>query len=88
MEQIKFSTNWNNKLDSLYYTTIRLGSFKYHIGRDYDIVLHNKHLHIAQIKHIAIKLLWEITDTEFMLDTGYDKIESINMFMKMYPNVE
>lgn len=88
MEQIKFSTNWNNKLDSLYYTTIRLGSFKYHVGRDYDITLKEKHLHIAQLKIIRIRKLWDIDEHEFMLDTGYDKMESINMLIGMYPKVE
>lgn len=88
MEQIKFSTNWNNKLDCLYYTTIRLGNFKYQLGRDYDIVLKEKHLHIAQIKQIRIRSLWEIDEHEFMLDTGYEKIESLNIIMGMYKNID
>ncbi len=85
MEQIRFSTNWNNKLECLHYSTMRIGSFKYHVGKDYDIVLQKEHLHIAQIKEIRIRMLWEFDDIDFYLDTGYNKEDSIKMFLEMYP---
>lgn len=47
---LKFSFNWNNKLDCNYYTTIRLSnSLKWVIGETYEVYLSGRHIHNATI---------------------------------------
>jgi hypothetical protein len=88
MKQIKFSQNWNNKLDCNYFTTIRLLSKKYQIGETYEIVENEvTKLNATALDVIAIKTD-SLNDFICYLDTGYSKDETIAMFQKMYPKVD
>lgn len=88
MKQIKFSQNWNNKLDCNYFTTIRLLSKKYQVGETYEIVENEK----VKCKAIAIDVrslkVDSLNDFICYLDTGYNKEETIAMFQKMYAKVD
>ena len=91
METIKFSQNWNNKLllDS-YFTTIRIFNNNKHVkgalikceyarkGETVDFV--------TEIAEVATVMLDAIPEFLFLIDTGYNKEQSIKMFEQMYKN--
>lgn len=84
---IKFSTNWNNKLDCNYFTTIRLMSKKFEVAKVYNVELKNKEHSRAIILNICYTMLDNLNDFNCYLDTGYSVEETKNIFKKMYPNV-
>lgn len=88
MDIIKFSTNWNNKLDCKCFTTIRLMSKKYAISNVYDIELKNVLHSRAQIVNICYTILDNLNDFNCYLDTGYSVEETKNIFKKMYPAID
>lgn len=87
--KINFSYNWNNKLDCLMYTTIRLrNDNKYKNGQIYEITFkdkpHSRAIIIA-IKHFKLD---QINEFIAGLDTGYSVEECVNIIQKMYPGME
>ncbi|WP_299012027.1 hypothetical protein [uncultured Polaribacter sp.] len=85
---INFSANWNNKLDCMAFTTIRLrNSNKYQIGKEYKIILKKNFKKNARIE--AIKTIYFNQINEFIahLDTGYSAHETKNIIKKMYSKV-
>lgn len=88
MDEINFDTNYNNKLDCVYYTTIRKKSEKYIRGNIYQINLNNKPIHkslLIDIKLIDINKKFN-NDYYFELDTGMNYYESKKLFGKL--NIE
>lgn len=84
MEQLKFSYNWNNKLNCHYYTTIRLSSPKYHKEQIIDVQLKGQHLHQGKIIEIRVIGIDQINEFIGGLDTGYGAEETKNILKKMY----
>lgn len=87
-QKITFSHNWNGKLFCYAFTTFRLrNDAKYKVGQEYDIYLKG-HEHepvvISYIRHFKID---EISEVLWLLDTGYNKEESVNMMKTMYRNI-
>ena len=84
---IKFSTNWNNKLNCNYFTTIRLMSKKYQVSKIFNIELKNQH----HCKSIVVNMIYlklnDLNDFNCYLDTGYSVDETKNIFKKMYPEI-
>jgi len=90
MNTIKFSYNWNNKLNCNCFTTIRIANNKYKVGETYDIYLKDKLLFKAQIIEIKPFRLDQINEFIARLDTGYSKQETTEIIKRMYknPNVD
>lgn len=91
MNEIKFTYNWNNKLDNKYFTTIRLYSVgKFKIGEEYDILVKNKkEYHKIYSAILVAGLKYKLDDIPLFLfaqDTGYDKEASIKIVETMYKN--
>jgi hypothetical protein len=88
LEQISFSTNWNNKLNCQAFTTLRIrNDRKYTVGNHYELYLQKKFLALGfcvAIKHFTID---KLNDFIAYIDTGYDKQEVIEILRKMYPNI-
>lgn len=86
---IKFSYNWNNKINCKCFTTLRIqNNQKYVIGNKYKIYLKEAYIKtviIVDIKYFYIK---NINDYIGYLDTGYSGIETIAILKKMYPKVD
>ena len=93
METIKFTYNWNKKLETDVFTTIRLeNTHKYHLGEQYLLRLMERGrmidrgvgeiIAITPIKLIQLKLYaaW--------LDTGYDLTATKDIIYKMYPGTD
>lgn len=86
MNQIKYSHNWNNKLNCDVYTSIRKSTpekkeyYKSNIGNVFDVILNGKLFNQ--------KILWDVFDHEFgslplsliTLDTGFSPIDAKELF--------
>ena len=85
---INFSTNWNNKLDCIAFTTIRLkNSTKYQIGKEYEIHLKNTLKKRARIEGIKLIYFHQINEYIAYIDTGYSSEEEKKIIKKMYSNI-
>lgn len=86
MDTIKFSDSWNGKLNCKCFTTFRLATTKYQIGRTYRIELKGKFLGIATIKGMRIMKLNRVNEFISFLDTGYEPGAFVNIVKRMYQN--
>lgn len=89
MEKLEFSTNWNNKLDCKCFTTIRIyNPMKHTNGNKFDVFLKTNFRTKVQVISLGLYLINELTDYICYLDTGYSKLETIEIFRKMYPKID
>jgi hypothetical protein len=87
LEEIKFSTNWNNKLSNKSFSTIRIfNSNKYIVGYSYKILLKENYLFDAKIEFEKGFYLNQLSEPMARLDTGYSRNETIEILKKMYKN--
>lgn len=86
MKEIKFSYNWNNKLECLSFTTIRPKSDKYKVGEVYQINLKGQSKGTATIAEIKEFKLEKINEFIARLDTGYSREKCIEIISTMYKN--
>jgi hypothetical protein len=88
MDIIKFSTNWNHKLSCNVFTTIRPASQKYKKGNQYLIEANIKDFEQfkAECLFIFKFKIYDIPELCYYLDTGYSKVESIQILSKLYPS--
>ena len=87
---IKFSHNWNNKLNCDSYSSLRVAnSDKYKIGELYDIYLSSVKIHVAVlIDIIELPSVYYITQFVAHLDTGLSYVETIQIINECYPDVD
>lgn len=86
-ETLKFTTNWNNKLNCQCFTTLRLHNpKKYFVGAKKDIFLDNRLKGAATIIGVQSFLLEHINDFIARLDTGYSAKECQKIILEMYKN--
>jgi hypothetical protein len=82
---IAFSQNWNGKFFCKYLTTIRLSNLsKYHVGSIYRLMLDGEFLVSAKIIDLRYCKVDELPEWTCLLDTTYDKKNTIAMFKAMY----
>ena len=90
-EVLKFSYNWNNKLNCNSFTTLRLrNDNKYYPGAKVHIWFGNTYKGKATIVGIHFYTLDKINEFVARLDTGYSAEECREIIMKMYkdkPNI-
>lgn len=86
MQTIKFSTNWNNKLNCTAFTTLRPANpGKYAVGDKYEIECPKKIASFtAEIMAITIVKLDTLNPFISYLDTGYSVDEVKEILHKMY----
>lgn len=92
MKELRFSYNWNNKLNCKAFTTIRL-SESYKPGEEYKIVLMPKGKNpevkgVAKIIEIKKFFLDQINEFISQLDTGYSKYGCVDIIKRMYPSAD
>ncbi len=88
-EVLKFSTNWNEKLFTDHFTTIRLyNPRKYSVGAKFDLYL--KTIFMGEVEVIAHRQIsvGKINDWIAYLDTGYDAAETQKILLTMYKNID
>ena len=77
---IRFSYNWNNKLDNKAFTTIRLHNpNKYIVGNEYNVEINGKQKGVAFLQDKRTLGINQLNDFICYLDTGYNKQQTIGM---------
>ena len=88
-DDLRFSYNWNNKLDCGAFTTIRLrNDTKYQRGAVLNAWLKDKALGQVQIVGIRYFHLDNLNEFIARLDTGYDVPKCREIILRMYPTVD
>lgn len=88
MDVIPFSTNWNNKLSAKYYTTLRLCSAKYQVGKELMCTLQKKYIHTIQIQAVTILTFHQLNNYIIGLDMGLELEQGKTILKKMYPGID
>lgn len=88
MEELKFSYNWNGKIDNIAFTTLRLNSRKYEVGKRFAVTLKGQPKGVVRIEAIKPMFLAQINAYIAYLDTGYSTAHCQDIIRKMYPNVD
>ena len=89
METIKFSSNWNNKLNNKAFTTLRIhNEHKYKVGSSYSIILNSETKGTARILEIRRLRLDQLNEFICHLDTGYCKASTITILERMYKGTD
>ena len=87
MRNLKFSYNWNRKLDCNAFTTLRLARPGYYAeGQDYYVKLKEQDRGLATLQRIKTLRLAQLNDFIAYLDTGYGLDQTIDIIKKMYKN--
>lgn len=88
MIDIKFSYNWNRKLDCRAFTTIRIyNSAKHYRGQGVRIVLNNQYIGEGLIYDVKLFYLHQMNEYMAWIDTGYSVQEAQNIIRRMYPKI-
>ena len=82
--KINFLKNWNNKLSSDIFTTIRKHNDYFKEGQDYMIFLDGNPVFSACLQNKFTASLSTIPSTIIMTDTGYTYDKSIEIFRRMH----
>jgi len=86
-ETLKFSTNWNNKLNCNAFTTLRLrNDNKYYPGAKVNIWLGNTLKGKGTILGVSLYTLDKINEYVARIDTGYSAEECRKIILQMYKN--
>lgn len=85
-DKLEFSTNWNNKLDCTYFTTLRL-SGRFSVGDTIEIWLKKQFKGEGKVVKKRTINLKDISDIMAYLDTGYSAEETRDIIKKMHPKI-
>lgn len=89
MIDLKFSYNWNKKLDGKAFTTIRLyNPLKHQLGTPVRILLKDKDLGTGKFMGVNPFYLDALNPFMSYIDTGYSVAECQSIIRKMYPKVD
>lgn len=89
MIDLKFSYNWNKKLDCHAFTTIRLfNPNKHFVGQLVKLFIKDKHIGEGAIADVSVFQLNSLNSFMAYLDTGYSAQEAVAIIKKMYPKVD
>jgi len=87
MDILDFVYNWNNKLDCVAFTTLRLrNDSKYQLGLKKAVMLKGESkgdIYIEDIKHLKLD---NINEFVARLDTGYCREKCVEIIKTMYKN--
>lgn len=92
---IKYSYNWNNKLDNVVYIDIRKRNAYFEHSQHYDVFLQYQNNavppekffklhHTAQLLHKKVRLGKDITELEMWLTTGWSAAETVQILCRMH----
>lgn len=86
-DKIKFSYNWNNKLQNKAFTTLRLHNpNKYIVGNVYEIEINDNTKGLATLQDVRVLRIDQLNDFICYLDTGYNREQTITMLQRMHKN--
>lgn len=81
--KLNFGNNWNNKLASGFFTTIRRHNPELHDGMGVELWFQNKFLRYAEIFRVETMKFSALPSVIIILDTGYPVSQSLGIFMKL-----
>jgi len=90
MNVIKFSHNWNQKLDHKLFTTIRRWTYqketyyKSQVGSDYKVYLENQEYTIATLKNVEIFGYGDIPTGLLIIDTGINNLKEVHATFRKF----
>jgi len=88
MIDLKFSYNWNKKLDCDAFTTIRLYNLhKHYKGQSVRVLLKDQFLFEGIIWEVSTFMLDQMNEFVALIDTGYTLEEAKQIIRRMYPSV-
>jgi hypothetical protein len=93
-KEIRFSQNWNSKLDCRYFTTIRMFTpDKYVIGEMYHIILKRGSGWVTDFGHaMAVEVVEilgsDLTESICGIDTGCDVNEAKDILKRIYNGID
>lgn len=88
MDYIKFSNNWNNKLNCTFFTSIRLPHKKYTPGNILLVLSKGEYIYQAKVLHSKEVFLNKLTQFDTMIDAGMERTDFMYMMKKMYPTYD
>ena len=83
-KNLKFSYNWNNKLNCKAWTTLRKRTDKYKVGELYDVYLKNQYMGKAELISITKTSSPKLNAYVCYLDTGYGVAQTQQILKRMY----
>ncbi len=88
MKTIRFSQNWNNKLNNTKaFTTIRLRNNSYKLGNVCNVELNGKSLGTAIVIKLIPCPIHQLPELLCFLDTGYNLQETQGIIKKIYRGI-
>lgn len=89
MFDLKFTSNWNNKLDCHAFTTIRMyNPSKHFVGNGVNILLKEESKGTGVIMEVRRFLLADLNPYVAYLDTGYSVPECQEILRKMHSKID
>lgn len=86
-DKLKYSTNWNNKLNCKYHTTFRMHNPKrFFPGKRFIEELNGKPVNRVKVLAVYPRQLNEVTNLEAYHDTGYSLPQFKKIVTNMYKN--
>jgi hypothetical protein len=85
---IRFTKNWNNKLNAQYFTTIRKAKDYFKVGHCYRIICPGITPFVVRIHDKTTRTFNKIGDFTLLTDTGMDRPTSYILFNSMYPGFD
>jgi hypothetical protein len=92
IQEIRFSTNWNNKLYCNIFSTLRFGLCSFKIGDEVNILLRKSGAYVstgnAKVINVYKDVNFRALDWYLPLDTGYSFEESWKLFTQFNSNIQ
>lgn len=83
-KNLKFSYNWNNKLNCNFFTTIRRENSIFKVNEIFQISVLDAPVFTAIIIHVFNCTVNSLTECQCLHDTGYSKAETRAILAKMH----
>jgi hypothetical protein len=89
MEVIKFSENYNNKLNCIYFTSVRYESSKmYKVGAIYKVYIADLFIKKALLLKVEKVSLFSLSETDCYIDGACGHVTYVHKFEEFYPHVD
>lgn len=87
MDTLKYSTNWNSKLNCKFHTTFRIHNPKrFFPGKEFIEELNAKPVNRVKVVKVFPRTLDQVTELEAYHDTGYNQYQFRKIVETMYKN--
>lgn len=85
---IRFSKNWNRKLNGQFFSSFRLPCSKYTPGNTLNVYCQDVYIFDAKVIQSTEVMLKYLTEYDTRLDAGLCRLDFIIMMKRMYPAID